>query len=251
MMAHSDNKARMGAMMNQQFTLTRVFLLFSLIFLTLNGCVPSTTDVSSNENQEIEGETRIYGTEDEASNEEGSISSEEEASPTDVSSNENQEIEGETQIYGTEDEQSNEEESSSSAEEAVEGSSRSLDGASDIIYEGEHTIYVGDQAILDAFAEERSDILIDVAGEVERVLSDDLEGSRHQRFILRLADNHTVLVAHNIDLAAKVPLQEGDWIELRGEYEWNQQGGVIHWTHHDPDGRHLDGWILYNDEYYE
>lgn len=198
--------------MNQHIRLTRVLLLFSLLFLILTGCVVSTTDAPSNETQEIEGETRIYGTEDEESNEEGSISSE---------------------------------------EEAVEGSSRSLEGSSAIIYEGEHTIYTGDQAILDAFAEERSDMLIDIAGEVDRVLSDDLEGSRHQRFILRLADNHTVLVAHNIDLAPRVPLQEGDRVEVRGEYEWNAQGGVIHWTHHDPDGRHLDGWILYNDEYYE
>ena len=32
-------------------------------------------------------------------------------------------------------------------------------------------------------------------------------------------------------------------IELRGRYEWNDRGGVVHWTHHDPDGSDPGGWI--------
>jgi len=81
-------------------------------------------------------------------------------------------------------------------------------------------------------------------GVVARVLSDDVIGSRHQRFILELASGQTILVAHNIDLAPRVPsLREGDTVEFYGEYEWNDQGGVVHWTHHDPNGRHQDGWL--------
>ncbi|MCB1185227.1 DUF3465 domain-containing protein [bacterium] len=94
-----------------------------------------------------------------------------------------------------------------------------------------------------AFADRRSDLQVEVAGRVRRVLRDDDEGSRHQRFILALSDGHTVLVAHNIDLAERVPLAEGDGVRVHGEYEWNEQGGVIHWTHRDPGGRHIDGWI--------
>ncbi len=101
-----------------------------------------------------------------------------------------------------------------------------------------------------AFAERRSDVLVTVPGKVSRVLADDLKGSRHQRFILELAGGHTVLVAHNIDLADRVPLRRGDSVEVRGEYEWNQRGGVIHWTHHDPQGRHQDGWIRHRGRTY-
>lgn len=76
-----------------------------------------------------------------------------------------------------------------------------------------------------------------------RLLPDDRQGSPHQRFLLRVAGGTTVLVAHNLDLAPRVALAPGDSVELRGEYEWNAKGGVIHWTHPDPDGRHEEGWI--------
>ena len=49
--------------------------------------------------------------------------------------------------------------------------------------------------------------------------------------------------AHNIDLAPRVPVAPGDSVELRGEYEWSPRGGVIHWTHRDPDARREAGWI--------
>ena len=76
-----------------------------------------------------------------------------------------------------------------------------------------------------------------------RLLADDNEGSRHQRFIIHVTSDLTVLIVHNIDLAPRVPLQVGDSVAVRGDYVWNEQGGLIHWTHHDPDGRHVPGWI--------
>lgn len=96
------------------------------------------------------------------------------------------------------------------------------------------------------FRAERSDEVVEVAGRVDRQLSDDTEGSPHQRFILRLATGRTLLVAHNIDLADRVPLETGDAVRVRGEYEWNAEGGVLHWTHHDPRGRRPGGWIEWN-----
>ena len=77
-----------------------------------------------------------------------------------------------------------------------------------------------------------------------RVLPDDNDGDRHQRFIIRLASGKTLLVAHNIDIAPRVsPLSEGDTVEYRGEFVWNDKGGVVHWTHHDPSGHHPAGWL--------
>ena len=100
-------------------------------------------------------------------------------------------------------------------------------------------------------AQERlSGIMIEAQGRVKKSLSDDNEGSRHQRFIMELASGHTVLVAHNIDLAQRVPLTEGDKVTIFGQYEWNDRGGVLHWTHHDPAGRHADGWIEHQGQRY-
>jgi hypothetical protein len=87
---------------------------------------------------------------------------------------------------------------------------------------------------------------------VTRILADDLAGSRHQRFVVRLASGQTVLIAHNIDIAPRVAgLQKGDRVRFYGEYMWNEKGGMVHWTHHDPDGRHVAGWLKHNGRTYQ
>jgi hypothetical protein len=108
----------------------------------------------------------------------------------------------------------------------------------------------GERLILDAFRERRSEVWVEAEGIVQRTLADDLEGSRHQRFIVQLASGHTVLVSHNIDLARRVSLQPDDEVAFRGQYEWNVQGGVVHWTHHDPRGRLEGGWIRHQGTLY-
>jgi hypothetical protein len=108
-----------------------------------------------------------------------------------------------------------------------------------------------DGAIVRLYQEKRSGDVVEGVGTVERVLADDREGSRHQRFILRIGSGHTLLVSHNIDLARRIPgIAEGDEVLFRGQYEWNEQGGVLHWTHHDPAGRRQGGWLRYRGETY-
>jgi hypothetical protein len=106
--------------------------------------------------------------------------------------------------------------------------------------------------LAEAFRERRSNIQVHASGTVVRVLADDNEGSRHQRFIVAVGPEHTVLIAHNIDLAPRVPdLKVGERVAFNGEYEWNERGGVVHWTHHDPQGRHEGGWIEYRQKIYQ
>ena len=106
---------------------------------------------------------------------------------------------------------------------------------------------VDDNPIGRAFASGASDIQVEGEGTVIRVLPDDLNGSRHQRFIVQLASGQTLLVTHNIDIAPRVDgLTVGDSVSFNGEYVWNEKGGVIHWTHHDPQGRHVAGWLKHN-----
>ncbi len=102
----------------------------------------------------------------------------------------------------------------------------------------------------EAFDARLSDVWVSASGEVVRLLEDDREGSRHQRFILRLDPDSTLLVVHNIDLAPRVPVRAGDTVQLEGEFEWNERGGLVHWTHHDPAGRRAGGWIRHAGKLY-
>ncbi|MCK4889271.1 MAG: DUF3465 domain-containing protein [Candidatus Aminicenantes bacterium] len=113
-------------------------------------------------------------------------------------------------------------------------------------------VSVDNQSILDAIHKRLKDVQVNGSGKVSRVLSDDNYGDRHQRFVLRLPHGHTVLIAHNIDLAPRIGnLKQGDVVEFYGEYEWNSKGGVVHWTHHDPNGHHKDGWLKHNSRVYK
>ncbi len=106
-----------------------------------------------------------------------------------------------------------------------------------------------DSVLTNAFARRISNIQVEGQGTVVRILPDDNSGGRHQRFIVRLKAGQTILIAHNIDLAARVSsLREGDTVAFAGEYEWSAKGGVVHWTHRDPAGRHEDGWIHHKEK---
>jgi hypothetical protein len=110
----------------------------------------------------------------------------------------------------------------------------------------------GDAAIEHAFASRISNLRVAGQGRVVKLLADDTNGSRHQRFIVRLDSGRTLLLSHNIDLAPRVDaLRAGDTVAFEGEYEWNPKGGVIHWTHHDPQGRHAAGWIRHDGRTYQ
>ena len=109
-----------------------------------------------------------------------------------------------------------------------------------------------DERLARAFAEHESHLQVEGKGRVTRLLSDDNDGSRHQRFIVELRTGQTLLIAHNIDLAPRIDLLDvGDEVEFFGEYEWNPKGGTIHWTHHDPKGRHVAGWLKHEGRVYQ
>lgn len=103
-----------------------------------------------------------------------------------------------------------------------------------------------------AYKKKLEDVFIEDAGEVVKLLKDDTYGAQHQRFIVRVMNGKTVLIAHNIDIASRInTLQVGDKITFRGEYVYNPKGGILHWTHHDPDGSSAGGWIQHAGKIYQ
>lgn len=107
-------------------------------------------------------------------------------------------------------------------------------------------------AVERAFEQHQNNVVVEGEGVVSRILSDDTEGLPHQRFILRLASGQTVLIEHNTDVAPRIDdLKVGDAVSFLGEYVWNEKGGLIHWTHHDPASRHAAGWLKHAGRTYE
>lgn len=112
--------------------------------------------------------------------------------------------------------------------------------------------FAAESSVSSAYQARTSNVQVRSIGTVIKILADDNKGSRHQKFIVKLASGQTVLIAHNIDLARRInSINIGDSIEFYGEYEWNAKGGIVHWTHHDPAGRHKDGWLKHNGVLYK
>ncbi len=98
----------------------------------------------------------------------------------------------------------------------------------------------------------RSDVQVEAEGEIVLLFNDDTVGSQHQLFLVELKKGLTVKISHNIDIAPRVPVKKGDRIRFHGEYEWNEKGGVVHWTHRTlRGGSHPGGWLLHNGKKYE
>ncbi len=83
-------------------------------------------------------------------------------------------------------------------------------------------------------------------GKIVAILGTMLGPSGHHAgFLLQLTGDCDLLVRveTNVDLTGPVPLKAGENAIVKGEYEYTALGGVIHWTHHDPGGRHVDGYV--------
>jgi len=102
-----------------------------------------------------------------------------------------------------------------------------------------------------AHAQQLSDVMVRTRGRVVLVLPDDTRGVRHQHLLIELEEGFTVKVVHNLDVSTRVPAVVGETIEVRGEYVYNDKGGLVHWTHRDRDGRHPGGWIRHRGRTYD
>lgn len=101
-------------------------------------------------------------------------------------------------------------------------------------------------AICQAFDAQQSHVEVVADGTVTRDLG--LRAGRsgtHEGYLLRLNNDCALVlkVETNVDLTGPVRLRAGDRALVKGEYEWTRLGGVVHWTHHDPSGRHEGGYV--------
>jgi hypothetical protein len=102
-----------------------------------------------------------------------------------------------------------------------------------------------DAAIVSDFHNHQSSVEVTADATVVRLLADSTSSTgTHERFIIKLSSGDlTIEVEHNISIGVRAPVKEGDHVIVHGEYIWNSQGGLIHFTHHDPQGTHQGGYI--------
>ena len=116
-------------------------------------------------------------------------------------------------------------------------------------------IKVDNAGALDDIAQGRTGAEVTVEGAVVRVLStsNGTEGT-HERFVVAVKSGSAeqeVLVADNITVGRAAPVRRGDDVIVRGELAIDPTGPVIHWTHHDPRGRHESGFVRLDGALYD
>ena len=103
-----------------------------------------------------------------------------------------------------------------------------------------------DRALCAAYSSTRSHVEVVADGTVTRVFGvAPGRVSPHEGFLFRLGSGCTLVVRveANTDFTGAIPLALGQHVLVKGEYEYYSLGGVIHWTHRDPRGRHEGGYI--------
>jgi hypothetical protein len=113
------------------------------------------------------------------------------------------------------------------------------------------TFQTSDDEFAKAYLDKREGFWVKRTAPISRILPDDTVGDRHQRMIVRLPSGQTLLIAHNVDIAPRVPNPAvGKDLFFAGDYAWNAEGGLVHWTHKDPAGVHRDGGLEYEGKAY-
>jgi len=114
-----------------------------------------------------------------------------------------------------------------------------------------YEVEAGFAVVEDAFRSRQSSIMAEVTGTVARVLLDDKDDLRNQKFIIRLPNDQSVLVVHDQKAGRRVPVSVGDTVLVRGEYMWTETGGTLRNTQRDFSPRRLHGWIDHKGDRYQ
>lgn len=126
--------------------------------------------------------------------------------------------------------------------------------ASFAIAEGEYVgaaIPVGEAALCAAESQHQGQDFIEVTGAVvSDALPDDLSGSRHEKWVVRLACGVDVQAVYNIDVTPRIPIKTGDVISMGGQFIYDRGGGLMHWLHEDGHGHRPNGYVEINNVRY-
>ena len=86
-----------------------------------------------------------------------------------------------------------------------------------------------------------------VSGHVVALLGTrESRSGKHEGYLVKLNKNCDLLlkVETNTSITGPIPFTHDEPIVLKGVYVYDPLGGLIHWTHHDPSGRHMNGYVI-------
>ncbi len=112
-------------------------------------------------------------------------------------------------------------------------------------------LYVGHLPVEKAYYDKTSNLLVEVDGEVIRLLKPSPDNSRLQRFLIRMANGQVLQVMHLNHPKEMIPLTVSDKVRVRGEYFWTETGGTIHNTERDLSLARRHGWVEHNGKKYK
>ena len=102
-----------------------------------------------------------------------------------------------------------------------------------------------------AFYEERSDIMVEVSGQVVRTVRPVRGNESYQEFQMRMPNGQLLLVVHDAGTGERIPLKPHDEVKVRGNYQWTELGGTIYGTQRDSSMKRLHGWIEHQGKKYQ
>ena len=109
----------------------------------------------------------------------------------------------------------------------------------------------GFATVQDAFRDHQSGMMVEVTGNVVRILRDDKDDRRNQKFIIRLTNGQSLLVIHDQVAGERVPVAINDSVLVRGKYQWSETGGTLIFTRRDHSLHRLHGWIEHQGRRYD
>jgi hypothetical protein len=118
------------------------------------------------------------------------------------------------------------------------------------VHDAERFAGAGCTMAADMFKRHQSAQWVTLSGVIQRRLNDTYGRFQHQRFILGCAKGLHVLVVNDVSVGQRVPIVARSRITVRGQYVWDSQGGLVHFTHH-ADGGETSGWILFGSHIYQ
>ena len=114
-----------------------------------------------------------------------------------------------------------------------------------------YRIEPGFMTVQDAYRYHQTGMMAEVTGTVARILVDDKDDPRNQKFIIRMTNGQSLLVLHDQVSGDRVPVKVNDTVLVRGEYQWTETGGTLRFTQRDYSPRRMHGWIEHQGQRYD